>query len=576
MVVPWWGRSPSSKCWGRCLGGSVRGTAAQGWRPVLGLTWQDAPMTRLPGGPPERLARAGVTEREAEVLSAVAERLHNREIADRLYISVRTVESHISALLRKLGVTDRAALVELGAELGRAAQPGTALPVPLTSFVGRERETNEVATLLQGHRLLTLTGPAGAGKTRLALQVAAAGADRLPGDVRLADLAAVGSADLVADTLARALGISPQPTRPVRDSLRNAARETHCLLVVDNCEHVVAEAAALVSDLLTAGGQLRVLATSREVLGVPGEVSYEVEPLPVPLRLRRGRSGVRHRWIRRRRRGPAVAGAGGQVAGVHRRRRHAPLPAAGEPPGLRRRTPGRQRRRHRATAAARRPLSGGGRAGRRAATGAGAAGVAGPPDDRAAQPACRAGPQRRPGTSRPPCAGSRCWSCSGTAPASVAKPTSGSGGRWPAASRPPHQRVLPGSPQPAPSCNPGTTKPRSTWPNRQPSSPPSSATPSEPGQPPQAVPCFRSCLVGRVVARPNLTACRCDSGQTARGQCVPQGVEMAHQLGQGAGGAHGRGVGTGGFEQAKYLKLLGVFSRWGRPSPPPPWPSWPA
>ena len=238
-------------------------------------------MTRLPGGPPERLARAGVTEREAEVLSAVAERLHNREIADRLYISVRTVESHISALLRKLGVTDRAALVEVGAEIGQAAPTGTALPVPLTSFVGRERETEEIAALLRRHRLLTLTGPAGSGKTRLALQVAT-GAEHVPDGVRLADLAAVASADLVADTLARALGVSPQPTRPVRDSLRDAARELECLLVVDNCEHVVAEAAELVSDLLAAGGQLRVLATSREVLGVPGEVSYQVQPLPVP------------------------------------------------------------------------------------------------------------------------------------------------------------------------------------------------------------------------------------------------------------------------------------------------------
>jgi DNA-binding CsgD family transcriptional regulator len=239
-------------------------------------------MTRLDGGPPERLARAGVTEREAEVLSAVAQRLHNREIADRLYISVRTVESHISALLRKLGVTDRAALVKVGAEIGRAVQIGTALPVPLTSFVGRDRETDEIAALLQGHRLVTLTGPAGAGKTRLALQVAASGAKRVPDDVRLADLAAIASAELVADTLARALGVSPQPTRPVVDSLRDAARELHGLLLVDNCEHVVAEAAELISVLLAASGQLRVLATSREVLGVPGEVSYQVQPLPVP------------------------------------------------------------------------------------------------------------------------------------------------------------------------------------------------------------------------------------------------------------------------------------------------------
>jgi predicted ATPase/DNA-binding CsgD family transcriptional regulator len=485
---------------------------------VLGMTWQDAPMTRLPGSPPERLARAGVTEREAEVLSAVAERLHNREIADRLYISVRTVESHISALLRKLGVTDRAALVEVGAEIGRAAKPGTALPVPLTSFVGRERETDEIAGLLQSHRLLTLTGPAGAGKTRLALQVAGSGAEGLPDDVRLADLAAVASADLVADTLARALGISPQPTRPVRESLRDAALELQGLLLVDNCEHVVAETAALLSDLLTAGGPLRVLATSREVLGVPGEVSYEVQPLPVPSGQASSRAATaggydavrlfadrathaspgftltdanasavaalcqrldglplaielaasrvrsfppatllelldqrfellttgartvlpRHRTLRAAvdwsydlladqeqalfdRLGVfpadfdydgvqaicASSGSGGDsvvrllpalvdkslvsTAGG----RHAPLPPAGEPPGLRRRTPDRPRRRRRATAAARRPLPGAGRASRRAATGTGAASVAGPPDDRAAQPSCRAGPQRR-------------------------------------------------------------------------------------------------------------------------------------------------------------------------------------
>ncbi len=239
-------------------------------------------MTRLHGGPPERLARAGVTQREAEVLSAVADRLHNREIADRLYISVRTVESHISALLRKLGVTDRATLVEVGVEMSRATRIGTPLPVPLTSFVGRQHETDEIAALLQGHRLLTLTGPAGAGKTRLALQVAASGVEGLPDDARLADLAAVSSADLVADTLARALGVSPQPTRPVRDSLRDGVRELRCLLLIDNCEQVVGEAAELVALLLAAGGQLRVLATSREVLGVPGEVTYEVQPLPVP------------------------------------------------------------------------------------------------------------------------------------------------------------------------------------------------------------------------------------------------------------------------------------------------------
>jgi predicted ATPase len=143
--------------------------------------------------------------------------------------------------------------------------------------------------LLQGHRLLTLTGPAGAGKTRLALHMAAAGADRFPDGVRLADLAAVASADLVADTLARAIGVSPQPTRPVRDSLRDGARETHCLLLVDGCEHVVAEAAELVSVLLAGGGRLRVLATSREVLGVPARSASRCGRCPSPARA--GRPG---------------------------------------------------------------------------------------------------------------------------------------------------------------------------------------------------------------------------------------------------------------------------------------------
>jgi predicted ATPase/DNA-binding CsgD family transcriptional regulator len=228
-----------------------------------------------------RLVRAGVTEREAEVLSAVAERLRNREIAGRLHVSVRTVESHVAALLRKLGAADRAALAEMGAELRRAARTGTALPAPLTSLVGRESETSELTALLDSHRLVTLTGPAGVGKTRLALRIATVRAGSFPDGARLADLAPVGP-ELAGDTLARALGVVPQPGWPLRDILREVAGGMRCLLLVDNCEHVVAEAAEIVADLLAAGGLLRVLATSREPLGVPGEVSYQVQPLPVP------------------------------------------------------------------------------------------------------------------------------------------------------------------------------------------------------------------------------------------------------------------------------------------------------
>jgi DNA-binding CsgD family transcriptional regulator len=109
----------------------------------------------------ERLARAGVTEREAEVLSALAGRMRNREIADQLHVSVRTVESHVAALLRKLGVADRMALAEIGVQVGRIARTGTVIPSPLTSLVGREDETSELMALLGSYRLVTLTGPRG-------------------------------------------------------------------------------------------------------------------------------------------------------------------------------------------------------------------------------------------------------------------------------------------------------------------------------------------------------------------------------------------------------------------------------
>ncbi|MBO3749632.1 hypothetical protein J5X84_26435 [Streptosporangiaceae bacterium NEAU-GS5] len=237
-------------------------------------------MTVIRGSAASRLARAGVTDREAEVLLAIAERLGNREIADRLHLSVRTVESHVAALRRKLGITGRAGLTELGLDLRRAPRSESALATPLTSLIGRERERAELAALLAANRLVTLTGPAGVGKTRLAVSTAndeAAAAN----DVRLADLAPVGR-DLAGDTIAQALGVVPRPGLPIADVLREAVSGLRCLLVVDNCEHVVAEAAQLVSDLLTAGDGLRVLATSREPLGVPGEVVYQIQGLPVP------------------------------------------------------------------------------------------------------------------------------------------------------------------------------------------------------------------------------------------------------------------------------------------------------
>ena len=129
----------------------------------------------------ELLIGAAVSEREAEVLALVGEHLTNQEIARRLVISVRTVESHVSSLLRKLDVADRRALAELSFRAGdRQAPDATApsLPSPLTSFVGRAAERAALAGLLTRHRLVTAVGPGGVGKTRLALAVVSDVADQ--------------------------------------------------------------------------------------------------------------------------------------------------------------------------------------------------------------------------------------------------------------------------------------------------------------------------------------------------------------------------------------------------------------
>ena len=141
-------------------------------------------------------SEVGVSAREADVLAAVAEHLTNAEIGERLFISVRTVESHVSSLLRKLGVEDRRALAAVATSLRPLPEPvpaprvpsGGSMPTPLTSFVGRIAERATLAHALDGHRLVTAVGPGGVGKTRLALSVITdkVGAEPLPSLVRSA------------------------------------------------------------------------------------------------------------------------------------------------------------------------------------------------------------------------------------------------------------------------------------------------------------------------------------------------------------------------------------------------------
>ncbi|MFB7376165.1 LuxR C-terminal-related transcriptional regulator [Kitasatospora purpeofusca] len=222
-----------------------------------------------------------ISPREADVLALLGEHLSNAEIAARLFISVRTVESHTSSLLRKLALPDRRALSRRAVELARAERPrpAPALPTPLTAFVGRERERAALAVLLADHRQVTAVGPGGVGKTRLALAVAAEAAGGFADGVWLVDLAPVAGPDRVAAAVAAVLGVGEQPGQGLDEAVCAALSERRALLVLDNCEQVREGVAPFLERLLAACPEVRVLATSRARLLVPFERVFPVPPL---------------------------------------------------------------------------------------------------------------------------------------------------------------------------------------------------------------------------------------------------------------------------------------------------------
>lgn len=188
------------------------------------------------------------------MLALLAEHLTNAEIAARLFISVRTVESHVSSLLRKLQLPDRRALARQAAEFARAerSRPAPALPAPLTAFIGRVRERGELAEAVLGHRLVTVTGPGGVGKTRLALAVASDVAGEFADGVWFVDLVPVGEPDRVGATVAAAVGVGERPGSGVDDAVLAALADRRALLVLDNCEQVRDGVAPFVERLLVA------------------------------------------------------------------------------------------------------------------------------------------------------------------------------------------------------------------------------------------------------------------------------------------------------------------------------------
>ena len=172
--------------------------------------------------------------------------------------------------------------LDSGAPRGGHDHVPARLPEELSSFVGRTREIKEVATLVRDSRLVTLVGPPGCGKTRLALRVARQMVPKFANGTFVVELSEVGDADLVPHAVGAALGITETWGTHHTAVLLSSLREAHTLLVLDNCEHVLAGAGRLVLTVLQGCPGITVLATSREALGIPGERSWTVPPLPVP------------------------------------------------------------------------------------------------------------------------------------------------------------------------------------------------------------------------------------------------------------------------------------------------------
>jgi predicted ATPase/DNA-binding CsgD family transcriptional regulator/DNA-binding XRE family transcriptional regulator len=240
--------------------------------------------------------------------------LTQQELAKAAGVSVRSVsdlERGINRTARKdtaarlagaLGLAEPTRSVFVAAALGRiqaarvlAARPSQAPGEPpgsaggmhgfvpaLTSFVGRAGPVREVAALLDRNRLVTVTGAGGAGKTRLADEVARQVASRFADGVWLAELAPVRDPVLVPAVVAAALGVRDQPGLPAAEALARALARQQLLLVLDNCEHVADAAAQLCGGLLTVCDDVRILATSREPLRVAGEARYRLGPLGLP------------------------------------------------------------------------------------------------------------------------------------------------------------------------------------------------------------------------------------------------------------------------------------------------------
>jgi predicted ATPase/DNA-binding CsgD family transcriptional regulator len=232
-----------------------------------------------------------LNRREKEILTLLAQDQSAAEMAARLHLAVSSVKWNLQELYGKLGVHSRKEALARARSLGwlpgsLAASAPTGpkhnLPSQITKFFGRETEIEHLREQLAQRRLVTLSGPGGVGKTRLALQVCAGVLERYADGIWLAELAPVADPALAAQSVAAAAGAPQVAGHTSQDHLVSHLRERQALLLLDNCEHLLEACARLADALLRACPRLTVLATSREPLGIAGEAVYPVPSLPFP------------------------------------------------------------------------------------------------------------------------------------------------------------------------------------------------------------------------------------------------------------------------------------------------------
>jgi predicted ATPase/DNA-binding CsgD family transcriptional regulator len=246
----------------------------------------------------DSLSSRVLSPRQAEIAGLVVKGKSSREIARILYLSPRTVDTHIAVMCERLGVRSRPELVAAVLSPEGAGTPeakpdlllrpidgrSNNLPRTLTSLVGREADIAAVCALFEDSQLITLTGSAGVGKTRTSIAVAATFIEGSGRGAWFVELAPLRSGDYVPVAIAKTLGLTFMSESEALVELIRHLKWCDGLLVLDNCEHVIESVAAVSAALLQGCSKLKILATSRQSIGIVGEATYRVPSLSAPTR----------------------------------------------------------------------------------------------------------------------------------------------------------------------------------------------------------------------------------------------------------------------------------------------------